>query len=95
MLPNQRRKGPKIDGREPLGPVRLGESLLHHQGVDVDETVLQKVQGEHADLVVFTAIAGEFATLSEEHEVVGPVPLLYDSVRLIAATARRYPIPRR
>lgn len=36
------------------------------------------MQGEHADLVILTAVADHFAAAGEEDEVVGAVPVLDD-----------------
>lgn len=33
-------------------PSLLGQDLLDHQGVDVDHTILNQMQGKHADLMI-------------------------------------------
>jgi hypothetical protein len=45
------------------------------------------MQGEHADLVILTAVADHFAVAGEEDEVVGAVPLLDDVETFVDLTA--------
>src|ERR1700733_15070692 len=47
------------------------------------------MQCEHADFVVFTAIAGEFAAAGEEDEIIGAVPVLDDVETFVDLTAQR------
>jgi hypothetical protein len=56
--------------------MRLCQDLLQHQGVDIHHAILEQMQGEHADFMIFAAIAGHFAATSEEDKIVGAVPLL-------------------
>ena len=56
-------------------PGGLGKDLLDHEGVYIDERELDQVQGEHADFLVVRPIGGHLATLAEEDEVVGTVPV--------------------
>jgi hypothetical protein len=46
------------------------------------------MQGEHADFVVFPAIAGHLATTGEEHEVRGAVPLFDHIQSFVNLTAQ-------
>jgi hypothetical protein len=78
MLPDQRGQGAEISRGEFAWPVRLGQNLLQHEGVDVHHAVLEKMQVEHADLVILSAVADHFAATGEENEVIGAVPLLDD-----------------
>lgn len=57
VLPDERRERTEVHWGETFRPFRAAEDLLHHEGVDVDEAVLKQVQGEHAEFVVFVAIA--------------------------------------
>jgi len=67
MLPDPGREGAEIPGAKPSRPLRLRQGLLEHESVDVDQAVLKQMQREHADLVVFAAVAGEFDLALEEH----------------------------
>ena len=78
VFPDQRRQRAQVAGRQASCPVRLRQHLLEHERVDVDHAVLEQVQRQHADLVVFAAVAGHFAAAGEEDEVGGAVPLLDD-----------------
>src|SRR5665213_643471 len=51
--------------------------------VGVDHAILQQVQREQANFVIFSAIAREFAALREKDKVVRPIPLLYDNDRAV------------
>ena len=53
---------------------------MNHQRVDVDHAILNQVQREHADLVVFPAVAGHLAATRKEHKIRGAVPL-FDHVQ--------------
>jgi hypothetical protein len=44
VLPNKRRDGAQIRRRQPPGPVRTREHLLHHEGVNINHAVLQEMQ---------------------------------------------------
>src|SRR5271170_2484083 len=56
--------------------MRLCQDLLQHQGIDIHHAILEQMQGEHADFVIFAAIADHFAATGEEDKIVGAVPLL-------------------
>ena len=60
VLPNQRGQRAQIRRREPLGPVRPREHLLHHEGVNVNYAILQQVQRQHAEFVILGPIADQF-----------------------------------
>jgi hypothetical protein len=78
VLPDQGRERTEIPSAELSRPLRLCQGLLEHEGVDVDHTVLEQMQSEHADFVVLAAVARELAMTCKENEVVGAVPLLDD-----------------
>jgi class 3 adenylate cyclase len=48
-------------------PVRLRQNLLQHERVRVDHAVLQKVQREHAQLMILVPIARQLAAAGEKH----------------------------
>ena len=66
--------------------MRLCRQTLNHQRIDVDHAVLNQVQREHADPLVFPAAAGHLAAAGEEHEIRGSVPL-FDHVQAVADLA--------
>ena len=74
MLPDQRRKRAEVSGRELPLPVRLRQHLLEHERVDIDHAVLQRMQRQHAHLVILTVVAHEFTAAGEEDEVIGAIP---------------------
>jgi hypothetical protein len=55
--------------------MRLGQHLLDHQRVDVDHTILNQVQREHADFVIFVTVTRHLAATSEEYEIRSTDPL--------------------
>jgi hypothetical protein len=59
------------------------QHLLQHEGIDVDHAILQQMQCEHADFMVLTPIAHQFATACEEDEVSRTVPLFYNVQSLV------------
>jgi len=58
--------------------VRTGKHLLQHERVHKYHEVLQQVQAEHDQFVILAAVARHLATVGEEHEVFGAVPVLDD-----------------
>ena len=46
--------------------MRLRQHLLQHEDVHVGPAVSKEMQGEHADIVVFTGIAGDVAAAGKE-----------------------------
>ena len=60
MLPDQRGQGSQIPGREPFRPLRLRQHLLQHEGVDVNHAILEQVQCEHGQFLVFQLVGTEF-----------------------------------
>src|SRR6266487_3594347 len=59
-----------------VSPFRLGEQVLDHQGVHVDERGLQDPQAQHAHLLLVAAVGGQVAALAVEDDRVGAVPRL-------------------
>lgn len=57
-------------------PSLQGHDLSNRQGVDVHHAILNQVQREHADFIMFAAITSHFSTSSEEHKIGGTTPLL-------------------
>ena len=49
--------------------MRLRQYPLEHECVDIDHAILEQMQRQHADLVILMAVADQFATASEEHEI--------------------------
>ena len=88
VLPDQRRQGAEISHGESPRPLLLRQYLLQHEGIDVDHAVLEKMQSEHADLVILTAIADHLPAAREEDEVVGAVPLFDDVQALVDLAAK-------
>ena len=58
--------------------MRQGQHFLNHQCVDIHHAILNQVQREQADLVVFVRVAGHLTTPGKEHEIRGAVPLFDD-----------------
>ncbi len=77
----------EVPGTQPRCPQGLCDSLLEHEGVDIDHAVLEHMERQHADFVVVSAVAGKFSVSGEEDEVVGTVPLLDDVEAFIDLTA--------
>ena len=50
------------------------------------------MQGEHADFVIFAAIADHFAATGEEDKIVGAIPLLDDVEALIDLAAQVFAV---
>jgi hypothetical protein len=51
---------------------------LNHHGIDVDQRVLEQVEGEHGDFLRVTPIGGEVTAVPKENEVIGTIPILHD-----------------
>ncbi len=83
---------PRSPGREFALPMRLCQYVLDHQRVDIDHAVLNQVQREHADLVVFVTVAGHLTTPGKEHEIRSAVPL-FDDVQAFMDIATAYFAP--
>ena len=73
--------------------MRLCQYVLDHQRVDIDHAVLNQVQREQADLVVFVTVAGHLTTPGKEHEIRGAVPL-FDDVQAFMDGAKYASSPR-
>ena len=82
MLPDQRCQRPEVRGGQPVLPMGLGQDFLHHERIDVDHAVLQKVQRQHADLLVFAPVAGHLAPAGKIDKIVGAIPAL-DNVQAL------------
>ena len=59
----------------PSHPRGVGQDILKHQGVDVHQTGLQEMQGEHRQLLVVEPIGRDLATFPVEDEAVGAIPV--------------------
>jgi len=72
------REGAEVLWRQMGGPRRLAQHALNHHGIDVDQRVLEQVEGEHGDFLRVTPIRGEVATIPKENEIIGTIPVLHD-----------------
>jgi hypothetical protein len=59
--PDQRRQCSEVGRCQAASPVRLRQNALQHERVHVDHAVLQKVQREHAQLMILVPIARQLA----------------------------------
>jgi hypothetical protein len=71
---------PSVIGVESGLPGRLGQNLLNHEGVHVDERKLYQVEGEHADFLIVDAVRSHLTAFAKVDEVVGAIPVL-DNVK--------------
>jgi hypothetical protein len=92
VFPHQRRQRPEISFGQSALPMGLGEDLLEHEGVHVDHAILRQVQRQHADLLVFAAIARHFVATSQIDEAVCAVPSLDGVEPLVDFAAQRQAI---
>jgi hypothetical protein len=60
VRPEQWGESTEIFGGEDAGPFGFGEDVLDHERVDVHRSGLEDVQGEHPELLLVAAVAGEF-----------------------------------
>jgi len=67
----------------------LGQDLLQHERVHVDGTVLEKMERQHADLVVLAPVTGHLVAPGEIDEIVSTVPLLDGVEAFVDLTAQR------
>jgi hypothetical protein len=74
VRPEQRREAAAVGVSQLHCPVIVGEHVLDHEGVDVDQGGLQHPQAQHRQLLLVAAVGGDVATLAEEDHAVGPVP---------------------
>jgi hypothetical protein len=51
-------------------PFPLRQHLLQHERVDIDHAVLEQVEAKHAEFVILTSVARQFAAAGKEHEVI-------------------------
>ncbi len=59
-------------------PVWSGQNLLNHEGVDVDERGLEKVQAEHGNLAFLAIVGHKLSPTAEEDEIVDAIPAFDD-----------------
>jgi hypothetical protein len=76
--PEQRGQGAFVLVGEEVCPLRIGEHVLDHQGVNEDQRRLQEVECENREFLLVTAVAAQLPALAEEDDVVGAVPALDD-----------------
>jgi transposase-like protein len=76
---DERRQRPKILHGQPCGPGGLTEHPLQHQGIDIDQGVLEQMQREHRQLLVFAPIRGNLSAFAKEDKIIRAVPILDDS----------------
>ncbi|WP_176726406.1 hypothetical protein [Streptomyces sp. OspMP-M43] len=76
-------QGPSIDAGESVGQLLVGEDLLHQQRVDVHESGLQQVEGEHGHLLGLLVRPGQVAVLAVEEVLVRAVPVLQNLQALV------------
>lgn len=56
----------------------VGEDVLDHEGVDVDQGGLEDSQAQHGQFLLVAAVGGDVAAFAEEDDRVGAVPGLDD-----------------
>jgi len=81
--PEQRGQAALVLGVEHGGPVGVGEHVLEHEGVHVDQGGLQDPQAQHGRLLLVAAVGGDVAALAIEDHAVGAVPGLHDVQTLV------------
>jgi hypothetical protein len=67
----------EILNRQPRRPGCLPEDPLEHQGINVDQRVLEEMQGEDRQFLVFPPIRGDIPAFAKEDEIIGAVPILH------------------
>ena len=65
----------EIFNRQPRRPGRLPEDPLEHQGINVDQRVLEEMQGEDRQFLVFPPIRGDIPAFAKEDAIIGAVGL--------------------
>ena len=79
----QGRECPEVFRGQARHPGGLGEDLLQHQGVDIDETVLQQVQRQYRQFLIVQTIAGYVAPLAIKDEPISTVSVFNDIEPLV------------
>jgi hypothetical protein len=79
----QRRQRPKIFGRKPLPQPLALNRAFNEERVDQHEAVLEDLQRQGDDFLLFSAIRGQFALTTIADEVIGRVPVLNDVESLV------------
>lgn len=74
-------------------PVPARQHLLNHQRVDVDHAVLNQVQPEHTNLVVFPMVADHLTTAGERHGVRRVIPSFGYVQLFVDPAAQRFRMP--
>jgi hypothetical protein len=72
---------------QPRVPGGLPEDPLQHQGIDIDQGVLEEMQGEHRQFLVFPPIRRDIPAFAKEDEIIRAVPILHDIEPLVNLTA--------
>jgi hypothetical protein len=72
----QRRQGPEVLGAETFPQPLLLDRPLDQDRVDEHQAVLQQLQRQRHDLLLFAAVGGQLALAAIADEVIGRVPVL-------------------
>ena len=64
--------------RQPRGPGGLPENPLQHHSINIDQGVLDEMQGEDRQFLVFPPIRRDIPAVAKEDEIMGAVPILHD-----------------
>jgi len=83
MSLDERRQRPEILHGQPCGPAGLAEHPLQHQGIDIDQGVLEQMEGEHRSFLIFSPIRREIPAFAKEDEIIRAVPILDDIEPLV------------
>ena len=68
----------EILNRQPRRPGRFPKDPLEHQGINVYQRILEEMQGEDRQCLVFPPIRGDIPAFAKEDEIIGAVPNLHD-----------------
>ena len=83
MVPDEWSQSAEIIGLHLTHPCRTRQNLLYHQGVDVNQTRLQKVQRQSSNLLVLETISSNLSSLTKENKAVRTIPTLNNIKPLI------------
>jgi hypothetical protein len=83
MLPKQRGQAAAVGLAEQPGPGLIGQDILKHEGVDIDEGGLQYAQAQHGHLDLLAAVGGDLPAAAVADHRVGAVPGLHDVQALL------------
>src|SRR6266567_4348951 len=64
-------------------PSGLAEHPLQHQGIDIDQGVLEEMQSEQRSFLIFSPIRREIPAFAKEDESIRAVPILDDIEPLV------------